>query len=260
MAGVATVKPGAANFDTSRLFRRLKHIDAARPAARAVAAREMAGHIIRYIDQHGKRDTNRYVRGWIMAGNDAGVSRIPVPVVKKSGRHDKFVEALMEQALFWKDLEERLQTAYSRLYGYRTTPGKRKRSSSMPPGQRELLKRLGTATRNRERAFQELERVVEHADRVVMVGLYSTVDKGFASGKGRSLTRTTRHKVYGGTGRVYDTTHETWIVFHNREPHTTLVETKNKTYAKARAAVGGLGMRQASAAYLRTVKQLARAA
>ena len=203
---------------------------ARRIKARTTAAAAGALVFTETIMRSARRDTNRYVRGWAIANNEAGLPAVAVPAVQRSKHADTYLRILGDQVDFfaWRVaqleqlIEERFRRTGRPMRGvyyqelYRKLEG--------PRGARMRLERA------REELASAAKRHAMNAPDYLFIGLYNkggiyTPIKGVNS-KGKTARQlvSIRTKVYGGDGRMVVTDTATIFQLHNREPHATLVE------------------------------------
>lgn len=95
-----------ARTDTRELAKSLRAMAQASPRARRSALEIIAGQVVEEVVRRAPRDTNRFVRGWIEAGNAAGVTNIPVPPIEKANRFDQIRARLERQLAKWEGIRE----------------------------------------------------------------------------------------------------------------------------------------------------------
>lgn len=187
------------------------------------------------------RDTNRYVRAWIQAGNQAGVLEMAVPPVRESRFVEQNEERLKAQELRyrrqldrakgrwirWQNIVIRRYEAVGRTRGRWYQDAKNK----LRKAEQDYQQALKVWTR----ASEELDKLQSHRGQAIVI---------FGNSKKRSLTITVRPKVYGGTGRVYSSPDRAVMVLHNREPHASIVESRsvNQSLRFSLNQMGKLGL------------------
>ena len=87
----------ATTVDISGLRTQLRAVRKSQRPARHAAAEVLTRSIVEHVAQHAKRDTNRYVRGWIEAGRGAGVTGIPMPPLTESRNRERLMALFVEQ-------------------------------------------------------------------------------------------------------------------------------------------------------------------
>lgn len=180
-----------------------------------------------FLVKAARRDTNRYVRGWALANNMAGLPSIPVPQIVPSKYAETYLKILGDQvdtfsmraAQLDRLIEDRFRRTGRPMRGvyYRELSGKLERTLVRLEKAREELRK---AARRHELKIPDY----------LFMGLYNkggiyTPIKGVNS-KGKTARQlvSIRTKVYGGDGRMVVTDTATIFQLHNREPHATLVE------------------------------------
>jgi hypothetical protein len=212
-------------FSNKRLVQKLRRIDARTTEGAKVVLKTALGDAMTRIITRQDRDTNRLVRGYAMAANAAGLGPFPVPDVVRSKRYEEALARLEQQLAWWQSNVEWFERkGLTNHKGYRR------------------------AVRVRDRAKEELEKLTGTS---VVIGLYSS-----AGGKGKSgrrLRTTVRAKVYGGTGELRLVAGRPYYRIHNREPHATIVEKRNRLVATSLAELRAYGVRRQRRNFLRTV-------
>lgn len=227
-----------------------------------LARRQGVNHIARAmvtaLAQRSPRDTNRYVRGWIQAGQVAGIAGIPVvPPLRESRYH----AAALDRLERWTEtLGSRLRELVEKrdhLY-----PDGRPRRGGR--GYDRLTDRIKTANDRLLAAREDLEAlrgdpyaVVFGAGKAVSNGRLVRVDSPNLRtrdgrpkrirlwvrgdkverfiGHGKVSIRT---KVYGGWGLVRHLSGRSIVSLHNLEPHAAIVEARSGVVRQVRAALG----------------------
>lgn len=200
-----------------------------------------------------RRDTQRYVRGWAMANNMAGLPRVPVPNVRPS----KYAETYL------KILGDQVDAFAGRVAKYEYLIESRFRRVNRPMRGRyynELNSALNRAYTRLERAREELKNAArKHSINIpdyLFIGLYNKdgqyrpmIGKNTRGRTARQLA-TIRTKVYGGTGRAVINDYQSVFVLHNREPHVTLLEARYHYVASAARMARVLGVKKMATKYV----------
>jgi len=178
--------------------------DTARGKAIAIWGEEYT----RYLARQSPRNTNRYVRGWILAGNTAQVTTLPVPRVVPLSETERgaYIERLQRQLDQRQQRVDKLTRMFEAWYG--------RTGRKLGVYGRKLKRELGAAERSRDRAQAWLDRALA-ADSFIFFG---------ASPKAKRRTETIREKVYGGEGYQKHTAGYSEIILHNLEPHCRILE------------------------------------
>lgn len=230
----------AFRVDVSRLGRRLAGVRAGRVGARTLAAREMGGNLIEQLDRNSHRDTRRYVRAWIQAGRQAGVSSLPMPPIGPAKAREKWMEVLTRQlrseTAYLKFLEDRKRVWYDQ------HPEKLKHG--FPPYLKKLQGWIKKQETRVQRSAEELKKYTG-TDTAIIINAFR------AKGK----LATVRDKVYGGSGRLSIARDTTTLELKNLEAHARIVERKFHTLSRSESGVRGVGIRRASAKYLKEIQQ-----
>ncbi len=181
------------------------------PAARVMALKGLGRRVVHTMmtlaDPY--RDTNRYVNGWAMAGNSAGLGPFAVRPLQKSEYHGEF-EAAVLRRLRW------LQW---------------RRSQAKPGSKRQA---------NIERQIAEARRHLwmlrnGKLDHAAAIHLFTVGTRN----KARRVQII--EKVYGGRGSWVRAGARTYLRLHNLEAHATLVERQRQIFRRSvRFAGAGL--------------------
>lgn len=211
--------------DTSKMVKSIRQMANASHAARRQAIKIIAGEVVLGVVRDSPRDTNRFVRGWIEAGNKAGVTSLAVPSLNQSSRHDQIAARLQRQLAKWQGIVQRYERQ----------------------GRRD--KHYNQAVRRRDAAKRELERFWATEDgAVVAFDLY----KWQRNYSGRKLT-TVRHNIQGGEGQIITAGDHTFVHLHNKEPHASVVERRTGVMRIAMAKYKAVGLRRATKGYIARV-------
>lgn len=233
---------------------RAKHalIRANLPRARREAVREgvkvFVADLIRLSDAH--RDTNRYIRAWIQAGQKVGATSQPMPAVQNSRYLNLHLEAYQA---YIDRLEGQAEAAKATLEAWYVRKGRRDDRTSQ-----RLKNTIEKKTRQAEEKRQEMRRVAEATGAIVIDA--GRIYKGGPSERhkgGKQADRlindkrnkpSARLRIYGGDGRIYQGATVSYVLLRNAEAHAAIVEWK---YGIVRQAKGGLslfGLRKVRAA------------
>ncbi|MBL8762320.1 MAG: hypothetical protein JNL50_13570 [Phycisphaerae bacterium] len=215
--------------------KRYAAIEAQRGMHRRTLTIMRAEKLLAAIERLARRDTNRYVRGWMQAGTGAGLRVGVMPPLQKSKRRDEFLRKLDDQVRLWRGVAERKQAVLRDWY---TRKNRRPDAFS-----RKLTSEINKAERRAARAEDELRKFLTAGTSAVLF-----FDAGaFVERFNKRKLSTVRDKVYGGTGRVVDSPFGTFILLHNKEPHPTILERRFRTVATAKATAGdGLAVARTS--------------
>ncbi len=215
-------------FDVKLTYDGLKRRAKVFAEGAARARRDAVTHdgrlIIRVIERIAKRDTNRYVRAWLQAGNQAGLGPFTVPAVQKSKHWEEFLAKLEEQIKHFNDVAAKKRRLIDAWY---TSKGRRLDSYG-----RKLESDAVKAEWRASRAYEELGKFVKSPS-ALYFGATAYVERG----NQRTLS-TVRGTIYGGAGSIVTTNGRTVLTLHNKEPHATIVERRHHTMAAALSAVG----------------------
>lgn len=222
--------PVTTRFDARNLHRKLQKMTNNLPAARNALVMDQGrlfmDEVLWLSEDH--RDTHRNIRGWQLAANAAGVGPRSIDALQQAKWYEQYVRSIAKQYHFWLWVVK----------GYEKAG-------------REKEKYLKMARRKLKTAEEALNRIKSKgAESAIVVDL-------FAKAGGRLTTVRLNLPTHGGTGYVRTIGNRTVIIFHNREPHASLVEHRFKIVAQAhsylRQKTRGTGAKQASLRWLREV-------
>lgn len=204
------------SIDSRVLKRKLRQAIAASPEARKVALPLVVSRVVQRIDDAAPRDTQRYVRGWIMAGREVGVTSLPLPGVRPSKRAEEIKAALLRRAKYWDYIVRRYEAQ----------------------GRRDKWERK--ARRKLASAVKALESFTETA---IAFNL-----------RGGPREVSIRTKIHGGSGRVEVIGDRTYVELRNAEPHARIVERRFGVLREAQRPFFGL-LHRAGDKYLGLVRK-----
>lgn len=211
-----------------------------------------------FIQRASRRDTNRFVRGWAIANNLAGLPSLPVPNVVPSRHAATYLKILGDQV-----------DAFSAMVGkYEYLIESRFRRVNRPMRgnyYNELSSALTRAYTRLDRAREELRNAArKHSLNIpdyLFIGLYNKdgIYRPMRGAKTRGRTArqlaTIRTKVYGGEGRMIVSAGVTVFQLHNLEPHTTLVNNRWGYVTSALKVARLAGVRAMGTSYVRGLQQ-----
>lgn len=215
----------AIKTDQRALRDKLRRMANASPAARREATVIIAREVMSEVMRTKHHDTNRYVNGWAMAANSAGLGIFPVRPLNKAAGYYIIQRRLVRQYNKWLLIVNR----------YRATD----------PERRD--KWVRKAERNLERAAVALERFER-----TQGGAVIAFDLRTAAHKGK-LVSIREPQIYGGQGRILDTASRTLVVLHNREAHASIVESRFRVVQSAMAKFRAIGYRSHSKKWVRDI-------
>lgn len=195
------------------------------PRNRRAAMIEMTRTILVRVAATAPRDTNRYVRGWMEAGNAAGVGRFHVPGLNRASRYMQIKKRLSDEIEWWSYIVMRNR-------------------NQVPP---RHDKWANQAERRLARAQEEYKRFFQaEGGAVIGINVYSAL--------GGSKPVRALPKIYGGTGRIIslEAGRGTVVQLHNKEAHASMVERNTRCMSRAYSAFRGTGLVKIKAAYLKT--------
>lgn len=216
------------SLDMRKMTEKHRRWKAAGPVARRAGLREMARPIFQVVSQKGPRDTNRYVRAYMVASNELGIG-LAIPAVKPGHFANEFLPMLRRQVAYWEMRDEQY----------------RRENRTHQKYYRKIQARL-------MKAREQLQKWDETS--IIIFGRASR-----AQGGGATLTRAVS-RVFGGEGRFIDHDHLTFIQIVNKEPHARIVEAR--IFPEAKQLLSGkaartVGLKAIKGAHLRVLKAAA---
>lgn len=207
------------------------------PEASKAQLREFTRHLMTRVAITAKHDTNRYVRGFLLAGKELGATVPPIPAIQPSKYAERIRDLIETQK---EQLGFRLGKLTRELNAmYPDGRPKRPRSTAYA----DMFKRERELTNLYEKSKRELDRLNEGGDTTLLIGF---LNSGNAQ-RGRKLL-TVRHKVYGGTGTWVQSRGAVYAVVTNKEPHAKILERKWGAFTGAisslRSSVVGIDIRR----------------
>lgn len=203
-----------------------------RPRAATEVAKLIAHSVIRDVVTHAPRATNRYVRGWVQANNEASLEPMNLPTLMPNPKYDEFRRLLERQVEQNRRSAERLRGVLDAWFyskGRRLTGYGRRLEGALRRVEHRLM-----------RSEQELAKFIAADGQAVLV---------FVAGRDRILT-TVREKVYGGRGRLVVDQGGAYVEAQNLEPHATIVEARTGVVAKAAAKFRAFGINRSKRVYI----------
>lgn len=223
-----------ARIDTSVLRGKLAGLEQRADAAAAAVLLSGADTFVGFMDKFARRDTGRYVRGWIEAGNDLPIPQRRPPALKASRWEQKIRGALESQI-------DRLVKQINSLHGILDAwyYSKGRPLNAWARGKQAEVNRL---TRRLERAVGQYREYLGADGPVIAFDVFSQGrTKITREGVRKRLRLTTvRTKIYGGEGTLRAGPDGPSVILHNREPHASLVERRYRFVARARGMVRAL--------------------
>lgn len=191
-------------------------------------------------------DTNRYVRGWIMAGKDVGVNAVPLPMLRPSRYTEAYKDALDRWVANLEGEIVRLQKLHEFWYPNGVPPKEPKGSTFWDINlQIDALAKKLVKARQRRDEFDPLgATIVIGAGRIVR-----GADGFMALGGGAAVTY--RRKVYGGEGQIIQRAGYTMLRLHNLEAHATFVERRYGVKRKAEQVMNATGGKRVKRVFAR---------
>lgn len=225
-------------IDSTELHRRAAEIKRRfGPAARGGVEQINALIAVR-VDETAPRDTNRYVRGWLLACADVGPIPAYIPPLAASSRHQQYLAKLEKE---YKRVVKMAQAERRALeFLYLNKPNRNRNT----PGFRKLQNKINKLEKWAERLIEEYIKLDGDPS-----GLLMDAERG-----GRNYS-TVRVGVFGGRGMVTEHSDRVIVSLHNLEPHTTIVEKRYEVMRRAMREVKSLGLSTVAAAIVRRIKK-----
>lgn len=204
--------------------------------ARKAALRAMVEAAFEPMIREAPRDTNRFVRGWIMAARDVKATRVAVPAVKPSRYRAEILAILEGQVAVLARALDRKRGVLDRWY---TARG---RSVSRGYGAR-LRREVAAAERRLRRAVEELAKARGESAALL-----------FDAVRGGRRVSTVRERIYGGSGAYLEAGGRVFARLHNKEPHARIVERRTGLLRRANSRARRAGLRRAGRSYLASLQ------
>ena len=233
-------KARASRVDTSELRARLMDLRARVPAITRIAALEMNALLAERVAETSPRDTNRFVRGWLLAAMDVGPITVAVPNVAASARHSEYVDYLNREL---RRAQKVLQGIVAVIDLWYTSKPNRRRNT---PAYRELERKRKKQEKWIGRITEELKKLNDDPSALL-----------FDKERGNRNYSTVRTGVHGGRGVLVRLPGKTVVRWHNLEAHATIIERK---YGIIRNALGATRAAGVSRMQKKIARELTRAA
>jgi len=209
----------ASKTDISKMLAKHRKILEAGPEARRAGLRELATPVLRQVESLAPRDTQRYVRAYMQAGQELGVP-VAVPQVVKGHFADEFLPRLKAQLSYWMTRQRQYENAGRTREKY----------------YRKILRRVNQCR-------TQLERWDPSA--IIVFGRH-----------GKTVTRAIS-QVYGGAGRFVDVGSRTFLQLTNKEPHARIVESRHFPMREILKSGKAVGLAKAKREHLKAIKAAA---
>lgn len=258
---------GKVDFDVERgrILAALRRARATGPNAREDAARVLVGEFARLVFQVAPKDTNRYVRGWVLAAHDVGARTFQPPPLQRSEWAGNRLEWLTEQLdkeeknlRYWESIDNRYKRQSATPGVIKRGPRKgeqRAKRTREPYYINTVVPQVRRAKARVKRARTELEKFQSNSEGTAIV-IFRNQSK---NPRTRQVRFTVRDKVYGGRGQWLVAGNRTFAELTNLEPHSRIVEKQHgRPMSTALSVVRSFGTRRASLAYLRRVEEEAK--
>jgi hypothetical protein len=222
--------------DSTLLMRRLDGLRKSLPEISGVAALEGNALIAGRVAETSRRDTNRFVRGWLIAMKMVGPIPAMVPGVQASSRHADYVlKLILERNAVKRELVS-VESAID--WWFRNNPTRQN-----SPYYRKMLARRNKLLFWKERLEEEVRLATKYDDLIFM-----------DAERGKRNFSTVRVKIFGGRGRMVRNGNFMLVRYHNLEAHTTIVERRDKILARALGEMKTVGAQRMKAAGVRAMR------
>lgn len=252
MSGTATFSIDRAEFDAAVNRLRKRGIDAASRAALL----ELGDAFVTFIIRTAPRDTNRFVRGYILAWNSIpGARKKTLPPLEVSEFADRIEDALRRDLAFATRVREGFHKKVRRLKGIRANTA---RGGARGESLSSLDKRIRKAERELDKAGDLEDRAITNLESFERAKANN--EPGFAivfarrrgkKGSKTALSRVSRvftaDRTFGGVGRLVRIGPDAWALqLENLEPHARIVNRRTRVVSRAAALARRAGARRAS--------------
>lgn len=233
--------------DYSAFKARMARMRAAGASAREAFIKAVAASFIQNVVKFSPLDTNRYVRGWMLAGQGIGLKVSQMPPIVNSRNREKIIEAMVQQVTMIRRKEAKMMGVRQLWY---------ERGNRPKRGYYHTLSRnIEKQTRRAEKAEEDLKRFIGATGAIAMMRTSGAALNGYQRMlSGDAVNLTVRDKIYGGRGRVLRGGSVTGVLLHNLEPHCRVVEKYRRPAGRARVALAQSGLQKLKPEY---VKRLA---
>lgn len=259
--------------DTTKLKARLGAVLGTLVPLQEEAVELMGQEFKRTAAMISPRDTQRYVRGWMQAGNQAGIPPFALPTIKPSAYIAKSTKRLKRQADRWGKVVEREREV--RDYWAQVYTNRYIRIGRNDKHGRQAQRKMEAADKRLEKALDIYQSAVEQLLNLdptsILIGGKYGLKGGIGNDAARRLNErtneqklrkssldTVRTQIYGGVGRKMKIGNGriTVISLAQLEPHARIVEARHRVRARSLAAVKRTALPKANA---RLVAMLTRA-
>lgn len=229
--------------DASGLQRRIQLLRKNMPEISRQVALEMNGLLAWRVSDTSPRDTNRFVRGWMLAAKDVGPIPVMIPAVKSTSRHAEYMKYLQKELT--RLMNERKAVAGMIDFWYTSKPNRNRNT----PAYREMSAKVRKLDKWIVRVQEEIAKA--GGDETVLL-----MDKE----RGRRNYSTVRVGVYGGEGSIRRIVGKTLVRWHNKEPHATIIERKYGIIRNAMGMVKRAGLVRVKKTLVRELTAMSKAA
>lgn len=240
-SGAGMIAREVIKVDGAELHRRLDHLRRNMGLVITTAIEEINVLIAVRIEETSPRDTNRFVRGWLLACADVGPIPAAIPGVQASARHQQYLAYLEKEA---NRVGRMLKSAQAKMEWWYLSKPDRNRNR---PAFHELSRAITQLSKWHNRLIEEYVKLDGDPTGLLM-------DKE----RGQRNYSTVRVGIYGGRGIISEQSDRVTVVLHNREPHATIVEKRYGILARAMREVKRLGIARVNKSLVRRIQQVDR--
>lgn len=230
----------AVTLDTRELDRRLGILRRRMGSVLQGGVHEMNAIIAARVAETSPRDTNRFVRGWLIAARDVGPLPVAVPPVTRSSRREEYLRYLDKE---FKRLSRERDGLKAMIDLWYTSKPNRNRNT---PAYNEMTNRLRKIEKWMGKLAEQLKAAHGSEDFLL-----------FDKERGNRNYSSVRTKVHGGRGSMRYFEDRVLVQYHNLEAHTTIIERKYGVMGRALREAKMLGLTRVKARLVRSLDSLA---
>jgi hypothetical protein len=227
-------------LDTRQMEIRLARLRRGMPGVLSSGVMEMNALIALRVAETSPRDTNRFVRGWLLACRDIGPLPVAVPPVTKSARREEYLKYLDKE---FKRLSRERDTLKSMIdFWYTSKPNRNRNTRSYT----EMTSRL-----------RKIEKWIGKLAEQIKAARGSEDFLLFDKERGKRNYSSVRTNVHGGVGTMRYFEDRVLVQLRNLEAHTTIIERKYGIIGRALREAKAFGLTRVKARLVRAVDSLA---
>jgi len=230
----------AVKLDTRQLDQRLATLRRRMGSVLQGGVHEMNALIAARVAETSPRDTNRFVRGWLLATKDIGPLPVAVPPVTRSSRREEYLRYLDKE---FKRLSRERDGLKALIDLWYTSKPNRSRNT---PAYTELTNRLRKIEKWMGKLAEQIKAAKGSEDFLL-----------FDKERGNRNYSSVRTKVHGGVGTQRYFEDRVLVQYRNLEAHTTIIERKYGIIGRALREAKMLGLTRVKARLVRSIDSLA---